>query len=166
MVRAGAFQYLTKPFKNSELLKVVGEALAHTETRRAQARLRREAPAPTRIIGASRSMRELFERIAMTARSSAGVLIYGESGTGKELVAHAIHDASERTGAFVPVNCAAIPAELMEAELFGHTGSAFTGAKQARKGLIEAADRGTLFLDEIGEMPLPVQPKLLRALQG
>ncbi len=165
MVRAGAFQYLTKPFKNSELLQVVAEALTHSESQRAQARLRREVVVPARIIGASRPMRALFEQIAIAARSLGTVLITGESGTGKELVARAIHDAAERRGAFVPVNCAAIPAELMEAELFGHTGTAFTGAKQARKGLIEAADNGTLFLDEIGELPLLVQPKLLRALQ-
>jgi DNA-binding NtrC family response regulator len=165
LVRAGAFQYLTKPFKNSELLKVVTAALAHSEAPRAQARLRREIKAPARIIGASRPMRALFEQITIAARSVGTVLITGESGTGKELVARAIHEASPRSGAFVPVNCAAIPVELIEAELFGHTGTAFTGAKQARKGLMETADNGTLFLDEIGELPLPVQPKLLRALQ-
>jgi DNA-binding NtrC family response regulator len=165
LVRAGAFQYLTKPFKNSELLKVVTAALMHSETQRAQARLRRESKVPARIIGASRLMRALFEQITIAARSVGTVLITGESGTGKELVARAIHEASQRTGAFVPVNCAAIPVELIEAELFGHTGTAFTGAKQARKGLMETADNGTLFLDEIGELPLPVQPKLLRALQ-
>jgi DNA-binding NtrC family response regulator len=118
-----------------------------------------------RIVGASRPMRELFRLIARAARGSSTVLITGESGTGKELVARAIHEASEREGAFVPVNCAAIPAELMESELFGHTGQAFTGAKQARAGLFESADEGTLFLDEIGEMPMAVQPKLLRVLQ-
>jgi DNA-binding NtrC family response regulator len=110
-------------------------------------------------------MRELFDHIALSARSSSTVLIVGESGTGKELIARAIHEMSERKGAFVPVNCAAIPEELIESELFGHTGSVFTGAKQPRAGLIEASDGGTLFLDEVGELPLPVQPKLLRSLQ-
>src|SRR5262249_48504335 len=116
-------------------------------------------------IGASRSMRDLLGLIARAARGSSTVLITGESGTGKELVARAIHETSERKGAFIPVNCAAIPAELMESELFGHTGQAFTGAKQARSGLFESADEGTLFLDEIGEMPPALQPKLLRVLQ-
>ncbi len=148
MVKAGAFQYRTKPFKNSELLQAVAEALAASEAQRTQARLRRAAVVPARIIGASRPMRALFERITIAARSVGTVLITGESGTGKELVARAIHEASERSGSFVPVNCAAIPAELMESELFGHTGQAFTGAKQARKGLIETADNGTLFLAE------------------
>lgn len=165
LVRAGAYQYLTKPFRNSELLQVVHTALEQSASLRAQARLRREIVVPTHIIGASRPMRALFEQITIAARSTGTVLITGESGTGKELVARAIHEASHRAGAFVPVNCAAIPPELMEAELFGHTGTAFTGAKQPRKGLMEAADRGTLFLDEIGELPLAVQPKLLRALQ-
>ena len=110
-------------------------------------------------------MQELFKLMARAARSVSTVLITGESGTGKELVARSVHDLSERKGAFMPVNCAAIPAELIEAELFGHTGQAFTGAKQARAGLFEAAEGGTLFLDEIGELPLLMQPKLLRVLQ-
>jgi DNA-binding NtrC family response regulator len=166
MVKAGAYQYLTKPFDNRELLRLVEEALEGSAAQREQARLRREKPAtPPRIIGASRLMRELFEHITLAARSMSTVLIIGESGTGKELVARAIHELSERKGAFVPVNCAAIPAELIESELFGHTGSAFTGAKQPRAGLIEASDGGTLFLDEVGDLPLPVQPKILRSLQ-
>lgn len=166
MVKAGAFQYLTKPFDPPDLLRLVKQALEQSAPQREQARLRRESPSmPARIIGASRSMRQLYDLMARAARSTSTVLISGESGTGKELVARALHDMSERGGAFVPVNCAAIPAELMESELFGHTGSAFTGARQARAGLFEAAHLGTLFLDEVGELPLAVQPKLLRALQ-
>jgi DNA-binding NtrC family response regulator len=166
MVKAGAYQYLTKPFEIREILRLVEEALAGSAAQREQARLRREKPAsPQRLIGASRPMRELFERIALAAQSASTVIIMGESGTGKELIARAIHDMSERKGAFVPVNCAAIPAELIESELFGHTGGAFTGAKQPRAGLIEASDGGTLFLDEIGDLPLSVQPKILRSLQ-
>jgi DNA-binding NtrC family response regulator len=106
-----------------------------------------------------------FDLIGRAARSTSTVLITGESGTGKELVARAVHEMSGRSGAFIPVNCAAIPAELIEAELFGHTGSAFTGAKQARAGLFESANAGTLFLEEVGELPLAVQPKLQRVLQ-
>lgn len=166
IVKAGAYQYLTKPFENREILRLTEEALESSAAQREQARLRREQPAtPPRMIGAARPMRQLFDHIALAARSVSTVLIIGESGTGKELVARAIHDMSQRNGAFVPVNCAAIPADLIEAELFGHTGGAFTGAKQPRAGLIEASDGGTLFLDEVGELPQPVQPKLLRALQ-
>ena len=166
MVKAGAFQYLTKPFQTAELLRTVEQGLERSAPQRAQARLRREMPsAPVRIIGASRAMRELFDLVGRAARSNSTVLIAGESGTGKELVARAIHDMSGRRGAFVPVNCAAIPADLIEAELFGHTGQAFTGARQARAGLFEAADGGTIFLDEVGELPPTVQPKLLRVLQ-
>jgi DNA-binding NtrC family response regulator len=166
MVKSGAFQYLTKPFNKEKLLGLVAKALENSAAHREQARLRREIPSmPPRIIGASKPMRELFEQIGKAARSASTVLITGESGTGKELVARAIHDASKRSGAFVPVNCAAIPAELIESEFFGHTGGAFTGAKQARAGLFETADGGTIFLDEIGELPLAMQPKLLRVLQ-
>jgi DNA-binding NtrC family response regulator len=166
MVRAGAFNYLTKPFDSDELLRTVGAALERSEPQRQQARLRREMPAaPARIVGASRPMQELFKLIARAARSTSTVLVTGESGTGKELVARSIHELSERRGAFVPVNCAAIPVELIESELFGHTGQAFTGAKQVRAGLFEAAEGGTLFLDEVGELPAAVQPKLLRVLQ-
>lgn len=166
MVKAGAFQYLTKPFVIDELLRVVEDALQQSAAARAQARMRRELPnAPLKIIGASRPMQELFKLMTRAARSASTVLVTGESGTGKELVARSVHDMSGRSGQFVPVNCAAIPAELIEAELFGHTGQAFTGAKQARAGLFESAEGGTLFLDEIGELPLLMQPKLLRVLQ-
>ncbi|MBO0720266.1 MAG: sigma-54-dependent Fis family transcriptional regulator [Blastocatellia bacterium] len=166
MVKKGAFQYLTKPFASKELLGLVEEALQMSAPHREHARLRRESPAtPAQIIGASQPMRQLFEIISIAARNTSTVLIAGESGTGKELVGRAIHEMSERKGAFVPLSCAAIPAELIEAELFGHTGGAFTGAKQARSGLFEAANGGTIFLDEIGELSLAMQPKLLRALQ-
>lgn len=166
MVKAGAYQYLTKPFQTDELLRVVETALTESVPQREQARLRRQLPkTSTRIIGASRPMQELFKVISRAARSASTVLITGESGTGKELVARSIHEMSERKGDFVPVNCAAIPTELIESELFGHTGQAFTGAKQARAGLFEAADAGTIFLDEVGELPLAMQPKLLRVLQ-
>ncbi|HQR36114.1 MAG TPA: sigma-54 dependent transcriptional regulator [Blastocatellia bacterium] len=166
MVKAGAYQYLTKPFQTDELLRVVETALSESAAQREQARLRRQLPlAPARIIGASKPMQELFKLIGRAARSASTVLVTGESGTGKELVARSIHELSERKGDFVPVNCAAIPSELIESELFGHTGQAFTGAKQARAGLFEAADGGTIFLDEVGELPLVMQPKLLRVLQ-
>lgn len=176
LVKAGAFQYLTKPFDTDDLLETVSSALQKTESQREQARLRRQIPVkPDLIIGASRQMQELFKLINRAARSTSTVLITGESGTGKELVARSIHQmeqrqipqrqGSNRAGDFIAVNCAAIPAELMESELFGHTGQAFTGARQARSGLFESADGGTIFLDEIGEMPISLQPKLLRVLQ-
>jgi two-component system response regulator GlrR len=119
------------------------------------------------MVGASVPMRELFARLARVARSEATVLIQGETGTGKELAAQAIHDASPRAGEpFVIIDCGALPESLLEAELFGHRKGAFTGAVEARAGAIEAADGGTVFLDEIGELPLNMQPKLLRVLES
>ena len=166
MVKKGAFSYLTKPFATKDLLEVIRAALAQSEAARAQAILRREIASNEKIIGASRPMRELLDLIGRAGNSPSNILITGESGTGKELVARAVHDASARSKRdFVAVNCAAIPAELVESELFGHTGQAFTGARAARAGLFETADGGTLFLDEIGELPLNIQPKLLRVLQ-
>lgn len=166
MVKRGAYSYLTKPFATKDLLEIVRAALANSEPARAQARLRREIASNEKIIGASRPMRELLDLIGRAGRAASNILITGESGTGKELVARAVHDASTRSrNEFVAVNCAAIPSELVESELFGHTGQAFTGARAARAGLFETADGGTLFLDEIGELPLTVQPKLLRVLQ-
>jgi len=166
MVKAGAHQYITKPFQAGELLTAVEQALERTALLREQTRMRREInSAQTRIIGASRPMRNLLELVARVAQGSSTVLITGESGVGKELVAQAIHEQSGREGQFVPINCPAIPEELIESELFGHTGQAFTGAKQPRSGLFETADGGTIFLDEIADLPLAVQPKLLRTLQ-
>jgi two-component system, NtrC family, response regulator GlrR len=119
------------------------------------------------LVGASVPMRELFARLARVARSEATVLIQGETGTGKEVAAQAIHDASSRAGeAFVIIDCGALPETLLEAELFGHTRGAFTGAVEARAGAIEAAHGGTVFLDEVGELPLSMQPKLLRVLES
>jgi DNA-binding NtrC family response regulator len=167
MVKQGAYSYLTKPFATKDLLEVVRAALEQSAPVRAQAKLRREIPVSNnRLVGASRPMRELLDIISRAGRAASNVLITGESGTGKELVARAVHDASTRSkNEFVAVNCAAIPHELVESELFGHTGQAFTGARAARAGLFETASGGTLFLDEIGELPLNVQPKLLRVLQ-
>lgn len=166
LVKKGAFEYITKPFQTQDLLNVAEKALDSTAAIRAAARLRRkQTDLPSKIIGASSPIRNLLDIISRAAVSNSNILITGESGTGKELVARAVHDASKRKGEFIPVNCASIPAELVESELFGHTGQAFTGAKTNRIGLFESAQNGTLFLDEIGELPLAVQPKLLRALQ-
>jgi two-component system response regulator HydG len=123
-------------------------------------------PRPSRIVARSAAMQAMLRRARRFADTNASMIILGESGTGKEVVARAVHASSARTGApFVPVNVAALPAELLESELFGHARGAFTGAATAKEGLFTAADGGTLFLDEIGEMPLPLQAKLLRVLQ-
>ena len=118
------------------------------------------------IVGKSKSVLELKLLINKVASSESTVLILGETGTGKELVAEAIHKTSKRKGQFVPVNCAAIPSELLESELFGHEKGAFTGADKARAGRFEMSSNGTLFLDEIGDIPLSLQAKLLRALES
>jgi transcriptional regulator with GAF, ATPase, and Fis domain len=125
-------------------------------------------PAPEaapRLVGRSRKLRKVLEEVEVVAATDTTVLIYGETGTGKELVAEAIHEQSDRRGAFVKMNCAAVPASLIESELMGHEEGAFTGAVSRRIGRFEAANDGTIFLDEIGEMPLELQPKLLRVLQ-
>lgn len=167
-MRAGAFDFLVKPTPLDELELVLGRALEHGRLLRQNERLksldgRNKAK---HLLGESAVMRSLRDAIPRIAQSDASVLIQGANGTGKELVARAIHEASPRSEeAFVVVNCGAIPAELFESELFGHTRGAFTGADRRRLGLMALAEEGTLFLDEIGELPISLQPALLRALQ-
>ncbi|MFO1414657.1 MAG: sigma 54-interacting transcriptional regulator [Burkholderiales bacterium] len=161
----GVFGFLTKPFDSQELLQKVADALklSGDDAGRSDAA---QGEWREGIITRSPVMEDLLRQAKLVAESDASVLIYGDSGTGKELLARAIHRASPRRDqAFVAVNCGAIPAELLESELFGHARGAFTGAVQAHKGLFQAADGGTVLLDEIGDMPLPLQVKLLRVLQ-
>ena len=168
-VRQGADDYLPKPFERQALLLAIERTL---KARRLQDETRRlcealeERDRLVDLVGGAPSMQRLFRRVEKIAGTNATVLLTGESGTGKELAARALHSLSQRkTGSFVAVNCAAIPEGLLEAEFFGAERGAFTGADRRRVGRFEAADGGTLFLDEVGELPLELQPKLLRALQ-
>ncbi len=167
-IRAGAYDFLPKPFEIDQLALAIERGATLARLKDEVQRLRR-AVAPLgfgALIGESPKMTELYGVLGKIAESTAPVLIAGESGTGKELVARAIHDAGPRkAGPFVALNCAAMPAALLESELFGHEKGAFTDARSARPGLFIAAHGGTIFLDEIGELPLEMQPKLLRALQ-
>jgi two-component system NtrC family response regulator len=168
-MKLGAYDYVTKPFNRDELKLTVQKALElrglSAENRRLREELNERAEF-REIIGTSRAMEQVFAVIRKVADTEATVLLTGESGTGKELVARAVHSLSGRRAApFVPVNCAAIPRELLESELFGHVKGAFTGAIRDKVGKFQQADGGTLFLDEVGDLPLELQPKLLRALQ-
>ncbi|EOI3549052.1 two-component system response regulator GlrR [Cronobacter dublinensis] len=155
----GVFSFLTKPVDKDALYKAIDDALAHA------------APAGDEqwresIVTRSPAMLRLLEQAHMVAQSDVSVLINGQSGTGKEILAQAIHNASPRAkNAFIAINCGALPEQLLESELFGHARGAFTGAVSSREGLFQAAEGGTLFLDEIGDMPVPLQVKLLRVLQ-
>lgn len=175
-MKLGAVDYIAKPFDHDEMLQTVARIIEARRERQQAQSLPTQAPSATPsaateqqemgIIGASPPMRTLFNRIRKVAPTMSTVLIQGESGTGKELVARALHEQSPRASApMISVNCAAIPENLIESELFGHEKGAFTGAVASRTGLVEAADGGTLFLDEIGELPLEAQARLLRVLQ-
>jgi DNA-binding NtrC family response regulator len=170
-IKSGAHDYLSKPFELDELRLVVKNALETVQLRRENQTLRRrielEGAQRGALIGNSEAMRRVRSMIEKVAETDATILVRGESGTGKELVAREIHERSQsrRGGAFVAVNCAALPSELIESELFGHEQGAFTGASARRRGKFEQADGGTLFLDEIGDMSSNVQAKLLRALE-
>jgi DNA-binding NtrC family response regulator len=165
-MKAGAYDYLKKPFENEELLAVVRRALGASGLEAENERLAGELNLSRSLLFASEAMSRLAVLVGRVAPRDVTVLITGESGTGKELVAEALVRASGRAGRpFVRFNCAALPAELAEAELFGHAKGAFTGAHKARPGLFREADSGTLLLDEIGELSLPTQAKLLRVLQ-
>ncbi|RDV37772.1 sigma-54-dependent Fis family transcriptional regulator [Bradymonadaceae bacterium TMQ3] len=170
-IRAGAYDFLTKPVDIEALTIALDRALEHRELREEVKRLREQvdgegAGGDTAMIGESAPMRELFGMIDRVARSPASVLISGESGTGKELVAGALHKRSDRREKpFVAVNCAALPGSLLESELFGHVKGAFTDAREDKEGLFVRAHGGTLFLDEVGDLPLSLQPKLLRVLE-
>ncbi|KFE63618.1 sigma-54-dependent transcriptional regulator [Hyalangium minutum] len=166
-VGAGAYDYVQKPFKPEEIVFVLRKAEERERLVRENRRLRTaSAPPPERILGESEGLKAVLRQVDRLAPVNTTILITGESGTGKELIARALHERSPRvTQPFVAVNCGAIPAGLIESELFGHAKGAFTDARTAKRGLFSEADGGTLFLDEVGELPLPAQVKLLRVLQ-
>jgi two-component system response regulator HydG len=168
-IRAGAYDFISKPVQLDVLAIALGRAAQHRALKDEVKRLRQEVgrgPRFDELIGDSAAMQKVYSLVERVAESDASVLITGESGTGKEVVARALHRRSRRrAGPFVAVNCAAMPEALLESELFGHTKGAFTDAKDARQGLFVQARHGTIFLDEIGDMPLGLQPKLLRVLQ-
>jgi two-component system nitrogen regulation response regulator NtrX len=165
-IKLGAYDFVEKPLSLEKTVLVVRNALRHRELEAENRALRASVDRRLVMVGDSQVMAQLREQVAMTAPTNGRVLIYGENGTGKELVARSIHAMSRRrNGPFIEVNCAAIPEELIESELFGHVKGAFTGAVADRRGKFELADGGTLFLDEIGDMSLKTQAKVLRVLQ-
>src|SRR5687767_7317744 len=165
-IKMGAFDFVEKPLSLDKTVLVVRNALRQRRLEAENRALRARVDRTQTMIGESHAMRQLREQVAMAAPTNGRVLIYGENGTGKELVARTVHALSRRRGGpFVEVNCAAIPEELIESELFGHVKGAFTGAVADRRGKFEVADGGTLFLDEIGDMSVKTQAKVLRALQ-
>jgi two-component system nitrogen regulation response regulator NtrX len=165
-IKLGAFDFVEKPLSLEKTVLVVGNAVRQRRLEAENRALRAHVDKRLTMVGESYVMAQLREQIAMAAPTNGRVLIFGENGTGKELVARSIHAMSRRrAGPFIEVNCAAIPEELIESELFGHTKGAFTGAVADRRGKFEVADTGTLFLDEIGDMSLKTQAKVLRALQ-
>ena len=170
-MRAGAYDFLTKPFSEPEIIEMtILKALEHKRLVARAHSLEKQVALSSRfpkIVGTSDKMKKVVGMIDSVAKSGAAILIVGESGTGKELIAHEIHEQSDRRAKpFVALNCAALTETLLESELFGHTKGSFTGATGDRRGLIQEADRGTLFLDEIGEMPLGTQAKMLRVLES
>jgi two-component system nitrogen regulation response regulator NtrX len=165
-IKMGAFDFVEKPLSLDKTVLVIRNALHQRWLEQENRALRAQVDRTQTMVGESPAMRQLREQVAMAAPTNGRVLIYGENGTGKELVARTIHNLSRRRNhAFVEVNCAAIPEELIESELFGHVRGAFTGAVADRRGKFEAADGGTIFLDEIGDMSLKTQAKVLRVLQ-
>ncbi|HJR77949.1 MAG TPA: sigma-54 dependent transcriptional regulator [Nitrospiraceae bacterium] len=168
-IKQGAYDYLAKPFKKEEIRLVVQRSLEHCRLVRENARFRdeRRTREPwTQLVGSSPAMLEVYKLVARVSESRSTILIEGQSGTGKELIARAIHSNSpRREKPFVPVNCGALPDQLLESEMFGYEKGAFTGAAGAKAGLFEAADGGTLFLDEIGDLGAALQVKLLRVMQ-
>lgn len=168
-IRAGAYDFINKPIELDALAHTLDRAIQHRELREEVKRLTEEvrrSKGVGELIGQSRAMMKVYDLVHRVSATDSSVLLTGESGTGKELVARALHDESDRRQMpFIAINCAAVPANLLESELFGHVRGAFTDAKSSRKGLFERANKGTVLLDEIGEMPMEMQPKLLRVLQ-